>query len=1167
MLEEIDAAQTRIENARAILVDGQETLGTKLDEADTALASLRDSLDNLDSTTLPALRQDLDAAEGRLDSAEGQITDAFGQLDAVPGQISDARQAAIDAAAADAQAKANAARSAAEAAAAQDALSKANAARNAAIASASSDAQAKAEAARQAAETAAKADAKAKADAAQAAAIAAAALDATQKANSAQSAAEAKAATAQQQADLANDKAQALIEAGPNIIVNGDFENPSPNIWPNTTYQTGISVVSADHARSGAHVMRADSTTGNRYPLTDWRDSAAGRIYYAEVWCYHNDTDMTLRGRVSFYAQAQLKDGSTPGFYGADLDGKAVYIYQDQMTPGQWNKIAAYITTPADTLRMRVAPHVLRNETPYDFDDFKVIDVTEAVGALREARAAQARADAAHTAAGSAQAAADAAMSAANGLAKVLHGTTVATGTAPNGSIWWQHQGTLSGPVIGQWNRVNGSWVSTPISSEAIANLDVGKLTAGAAELATVVSQKIAAAVGRFLELDVGQLTVTGASKLVSVVAEQIAADVGEYVKLSVGQLVAGEGVMDEAVIQKLFTDVVVAGISQAEEFIGENALLTNSVTARKIVASEELWAKLGQFVKIRAEHIESDALDFMVARGGTYLTSGGNGSWSDNGLFISGPDGTSLVRFPTDGTPLSLTASDVQIDRASIGELDTTQQTVRSGGTVTLASGVTAPASPPELTAAWQRDVVLNAPNPGLAYDWTGLARWGDKWVRGVNVLTTAGDDLDAIELYNPDGTLNKTIKIDLNPRAGVTVIGDIVYTIGPDHVARPGAERQWCHGFNLNTGARVSRWEFTRFTASGQKQFAVGTDGTNLLTAGVTPTPNLYVMKYNPATGAQIGGTPNPPSTGGDLIDFGWDLPARDLFGVRQSGNDLFVSHVGGTRIYTVSGTTITRKPDTNNSDGLAGFAHENRSCAGVAWVSGIPLVVDPQGRILEGSKFGSDASIQACVTWVNGSQETTASPQATLNVPARATLSVSLPKRAGLQKNLYLKSSQYGGGWVKVTIPETTTSVVLDEVLAGLGQLPAQNTFPASTPAVLKSGNGGFEARGDGSGKWGPLTFGADGSMTGIRKTASGTLDITPIAANTPREVWVTFPVGRFTTPPTVVVSARSTVPGTRVTGVGSGGQTAAGFNAYLTRTDTTTTGFNWIAIEEG
>jgi hypothetical protein len=43
------------------------------------------------------------------------------------------------------------------------------------------------------------------------------------------------------------------------------------------------------------------------------------------------------------------------------------------------------------------------------------------------------------------------------------------------------------------------------------------------------------------------------------------------------------------------------------------------------------------------------------------------------------------------------------------------------------------------------------------------------------------------------------------------------------------------------------------------------------------------------------------------------------------------------------------------------------------------------------------------------------------------------------------------------------------------------PTTNTFPASTPAVLKSGNGAFQVKGDGSGKWGPLTFNADGTMT--------------------------------------------------------------------------------------
>ncbi|MGO3021963.1 MAG: hypothetical protein ACTIIH_01835 [Brevibacterium sp.] len=1040
VLEEIDAAQTRIDNARAILVDGQETLGTKLDEADTALASLRDSLDNLDETTLPALRQDLDAAEGRLDSAEGQIADAFGQIAEVPGKIDTAKQAAIGAAQADAEAKASAAEQAAKA-----------------------HADLVAEGAEADAIAAAKADAKTKADAAQAAAIAAAALDATQKANSARSAAEAKAATAQQQADLANDKAQALIEAGPNIIVNGDFENPSPNIWPNTTYQTGISVVSADHARSGTRVMRADSSSVNRYPLTDWRESAAGRIYYAEVWCYHDDTDPTYRGRVSFYAQAQLKDESTPGFYGADLDGKTVYVYQDQMTPGQWNKIAAYITTPADTLRVRVAPHVLRNETPYDFDDFKVIDVTESISALREARAAQARADAAHTAAGSAQATADAAMSTANGLAKVLHGTTAPTGTAPNGTIWWQHKTNLSGPVIGQWNRVSGSWVSTPISSEAIANLDVGKLTAGAAELAAVVSQKIAAAVGQFLELDVGQLTVTEQSKLATVVAEQIAADVGEYVKLSVGQLVAGEGVMDEAVIQKLFTDVVVAGISQAQEFIGENALLTNSVTAPKIVASEELWAKLGQFVKIRAEHIQADALDFMVARGGTYLTSGGNGSWSDNGLFISSPDGTSLVRFPTDGTPLSLTASDVQIDRASIGELDVSEETVRSGGTLNLASGVTPPASPPELSLGWESVAEFDRPSPGSSFDWLGLGAWGTKWVRAVNVLGSVGDTLDAFEVYSASGSFEKKISLDINPRSGVTVIGDVAYTIGPDYNPA-NAGKQWVHGFNLNTGVRVTRWQFTRFTLSNQAKIAIGNDGTNLVVAGVHPTAGtLYVMRYNPATGAQVGA---------DMTDTSYDVQyTKELQGVYITGSVAYVAHAKDTRRYAISGGTLTR---TDN-----GWRNPETDAAGLAFTT-TPFLVAQSGELYRGSTF-QDSTFEACYTWWDGTHETTPSPIAALDMQAARVVSVSLARRAGLQKRFYFRAGT--GNWERQTLDQGVTSITIYSLNPSAGHypLPTANSFPNAEPAIFRSANGNIEFRGNGSGKAGPLTFHADGTMT--------------------------------------------------------------------------------------
>lgn len=93
----------------------------------------------------------------------------------------------------------------------------------------------------------------------------------------------------------------------------------------------------------------------------------------------------------------------------------------------------------------------------------------------------------------------------------------------------------------------------------------------------------------------------------------KLAADV-----LEVKNLKATTGQLNEAVINKLFSDVVVAKTAVAEQFIGENAILTGAVTAPKITASEELWAKIAQFVKIRAEHIEADAIDGMVITGAT---------------------------------------------------------------------------------------------------------------------------------------------------------------------------------------------------------------------------------------------------------------------------------------------------------------------------------------------------------------------------------------------------------------------------------------------------------------------------------------------------------------------------------------------------------------------
>src|SRR5699024_2617586 len=216
-------------------------------------------------------------------------------------------------------------------------------------------------------------------------------------------------------------------------------------------------------------------------------------------------------------------------------------------------------------------------------------------------------------------------------------------------------------------------------------------------------------------------------------------------------------------------------------------------------------------------------------------------------------PDGTSMVRFPTDGSPLSLTASDTQIERASIGELDVSNGAVRSGGQLTLASGVTAPASPPELTTGWHKITTLE-PSSGRNYpphNWESLGYWsaGNAWVRSVNIFGASSREPDKVEIFDYEtGSFIRSFNIELNPTNGLTIIGDIVYLLG-DVYTSSGVKSRWIYGYNLNTGARTSRHEYTR---NIQGRNALGNDGTNLIVASVY-NRELWVHRRDPVTGVQ--------------------------------------------------------------------------------------------------------------------------------------------------------------------------------------------------------------------------------------------------------------------------------------------------------------------------
>lgn len=582
-----------------------------------------------------------------------------------------------------------------------------------------------------------------------------------------------------------------------------------------------------------------------------------------------------------------------------------------------------------------------------------------------------------------------------------------------------------------------------------------------------------------------------------------LAADV-----LEVGNLKAGTAAIAEAVVKKLFAEVVVAEMVQAQEFIGENAILTGAVTAPKITASEELWAKLGQFVKIRTEHLEADAIDGMVVTGATFRSPDDGFHAGDDGVFIAGPDGTSIVRFPTDGSPLSLSAADVDIERANVEDLEMLNGSVRSGGQLMLESGVVAPVSPPVVTSEWalQCDISDN--------DWqgkenttrAGLAQWNGLWVRALNIHGNASDD--KIQIINPDGTLNREFKIDFNPRYGITVMGDIVYVFG---VAWSGGQAM-IRGYNLNTGSRTKSWNYDRKI---ENQQALGNDGTYLLVAGVYA-DGLWVHKRSVSTGNQVGS--DMRSEVGEWPTYG----NKDLFGVHIDGSELTVVPSGG-RIYTISGSTLKRKKESANRDGYAGWGTPGATVA--AWwdSDGTPYVATVDGKIFKASGRDTEYSIETCMTWYDGTHETNAGPSANVTVKAQAFPVLSLPARPGIRKRVYYRAGS-SSIWSRAELEPTAKSFRIE--LGGWSSYtyppPTENTFPVTDPAEIRTSNLNFQVVGTGAGRWGSMRVSASGEITGLPGpivATGGGVDFPKVTPTNAQTVVITFPSGRFTKAPAV------------------------------------------------
>ncbi|WFR66649.1 hypothetical protein P9139_18165 [Curtobacterium flaccumfaciens] len=261
-------------------------------------------------------------------------------------------------------------------------------------------------------------------------------------------------------------------------------------------------------------------------PITDAQAVAAAQTAATAVAAAQAAKDVADQANAAAgVAKQTADDANTAALQAAGIaNGKGKVIYQASKPTGS--------NAAAGNLWIRTS-----DNTPWTYDttssDWVQVTDKTATDAAAAAVAAQQAATAAANAASAAQTTAD-------GKPLILFSSTASpSGTAPTGSIWflwdsaknvagqWLQEGTLASPV----------WTPQQIRSEVIANLDVGKLTAGSAAIANLVAQKIAASTANFQTANVSNLFVTDGATLSQAVIDFLFANVVQAKKITAGMI------------------------------------------------------------------------------------------------------------------------------------------------------------------------------------------------------------------------------------------------------------------------------------------------------------------------------------------------------------------------------------------------------------------------------------------------------------------------------------------------------------------------------------------------------------------------------------------------------------------------------------------------------
>lgn len=580
-----------------------------------------------------------------------------------------------------------------------------------------------------------------------------------------------------------------------------------------------------------------------------------------------------------------------------------------------------------------------------------------------------------------------------------------------------------------------------------------------------------------------------------------------------IGEIIAGANIIDgsinaaDKVIANSVTTALLAALA-----VTADKLAANSVTADKVAAGSITAEKLAALLVLASKMASAE--------------SGRRWEADQYGIRLYDSDETLLINLPTDPSTAATFRGDVVASSLTLLDqlaLRGTTNEVSKGGVLTLASGVTAPSSPPTVSLSNDWLHFEDAPTfSQYALSLRGLVRDGSYY---YSALLQSDDRVHLLRWDATTGARDTTWDILVSPLSasgvepdGVTVLGGNIYVLGWNSAAN----EYRVVGYSIATKAQVQNWVWSAFSTWG---VALGNNGTDLLIAGYRDgTGRVEAIPYS-VSGVQ--GTPMVTDVTHQ------DRVTGVAYGTFDYGaNRLVLSYEGywvganpnNARVTALSGGTWTEQVNERWPLTVVTF--------GMAWDATLGQFVDLNGAIIRkytAIKWTTESDQWwASNTWYDsdatgGTHETQQGPRTKFTMLKRRKITISsppLPARPSptttddvVAAGFYLgrgatdpgrlnmnRHTSAGAGAGYPADGVTTINLTSATVGVGTNVPPLSNNFPNTAPGQISSSDPArFAVKGDGSGVWGSITTDTSG-VSRVTKAAKIETPLLLVASST-------------------------------------------------------------------